>query len=68
MRKESISKIMNKINSKILKEKTKDEEGVLARLRRLTKLGFLPKFWNLDIQALLSEFIKSDYFRYRFHA
>ncbi len=48
---ESISEIMNKINSKISKEKIEDEEGVLAMLRRLTKLCFLPKFLSLDIQA-----------------
>jgi hypothetical protein len=43
---------MNNTKSKILKEKTKDEEGGLAMLSRLTKLGFLPKFWILDVQAL----------------
>jgi len=30
----------------------KDEEGGIAKLRRLTKLHFLPKFCNLDVQAV----------------
>lgn len=45
---------MSNTKDKILKEKTKDEEGSLAVLSRLTKLGFLPKFWLLDTQALFS--------------
>jgi len=47
---------MNKINSKIFKEKMKDEEGGIASLCRLTKLYFLPKFFNLDVQALVLVF------------
>ncbi len=45
---------MNNTKAKILKEKTKDEEGDLAMLSRLTKLGFLPKFWLVDVQAWFS--------------
>ncbi|MDB5204868.1 MAG: hypothetical protein JWP09_896 [Candidatus Taylorbacteria bacterium] len=45
---------MNYTKPKILKEKTKDEEGGLAVLSRLTKLGFLPKFWVLDVKVLFS--------------
>ncbi len=45
--------MMNCIKTKILKEKTKDEEGGIPVVCRLTKLGFLPKFSFLDVQVLL---------------
>ncbi len=44
---------MNFTNDKILKEKMKDEEGGIAKLRRLTKLYFLPKFCRLDVQVCI---------------
>ncbi len=43
---------MNNRKSKILQEKSKDDEGVTTMLWRLRKLGFLPKFWILDIQVM----------------
>ncbi len=45
------------MNSKILKEKMKDEEGGVASLRRLTKLNFLSKFLDSDVQVLISRII-----------
>jgi len=53
---------MDKTKGKILKEKTKDEEGGIAKLRRLTKLLFLPKFYPLDVQALFSFLFINGYF------
>jgi hypothetical protein len=47
---------MNKIKAKILKEKIKDDERVIMVLWRIRKLDFLPKFWLLDVQAVLSSF------------
>ncbi len=44
---------MNNTKAKILKEKTKDEEGGIPLVCRLTKLGFLPKFLLVDVQVVL---------------
>ncbi|MES2409321.1 MAG: phosphoribosyltransferase family protein [Patescibacteria group bacterium] len=48
---EPISKLMDNTKPKILKEKSKDDEEVIPMVWRLRKLGFLPKFLVLDIQA-----------------
>jgi len=53
---------MNKVNFKILKEKMKDEEGGIASLCRLTKLNFLLKFLDLNVQAVFSVFINKRLF------
>ena len=53
---------MNFTNSKILKEKMKDEEGGIITLCRLTKLYFLPKFCCLDVQVLYSSIFINGYF------
>ncbi len=53
---------MDYTNSIILKEKMKDEEEGIAKLRRLTKLLFLPKFCCLDVQVLFPYFYINGYF------
>ncbi len=57
---------MNFTNSKILKEKMKDEEEGLIILSRLTKLNFLPKFCRLDVQVSDLGIFINGYFLDRF--
>ncbi|MDB5204377.1 MAG: hypothetical protein JWP09_405 [Candidatus Taylorbacteria bacterium] len=40
-----------------MKEKTKDEEGGIPVVWRPTKLGFLPKFWIMRVQAILGIYL-----------